>query len=148
MSQLDIFSLAGPRGHRDRRRWRRSDRPWPSALAGAGARVVVDRADARDLRRDRRADRGRRLRGPRRRRRRDQRGRLRSAGRGEVVERFGRVDILVNAVGGGAGKVLHPAEDYPRDDWDWIMELNVRSTVVPTQAVVRAMVAGGTAARS
>ena len=48
------------------------------------------------------------------------------------VERFGRIDIVVNAVGGGAGKVLHPAEDYPRDDWDWIMELNVRSTVVPT----------------
>ena len=55
----------------------------------------------------------------------------------ETVERFGRIDILVNAVGGGAGKVLHPAEAYPRDDWDWIMELNVRSTVVPTQAVVR-----------
>ena len=28
---------------------------------------------------------------------------------GEVVDRFGRVDILVNAVGGGAGKVLFDA---------------------------------------
>jgi gluconate 5-dehydrogenase len=61
----------------------------------------------------------------------------------EIVERFGRIDILVNAVGGGAGTVLHPAEGYPRDDWDWIMELNVRSTVVPTQAVVRRMIADG-----
>ena len=60
-----------------------------------------------------------------------------------VVERFGRIDLLVNAVGGGAGKVLHPAEDYPRDDWDWIMELNLRSTVVPTQPVVRQMVEQG-----
>jgi gluconate 5-dehydrogenase len=61
----------------------------------------------------------------------------------ETVERFGRIDIVVNAVGGGAGKVLHPAEDYPRDAWDWIMELNVRSTLVPTQAAARAMIEAG-----
>jgi len=61
----------------------------------------------------------------------------------EAVARFGRIDIIVNAVGGGAGKVLHDAQEYPRDDWDWIMELNVRSTVVPTQAVVRQMIAQG-----
>jgi NAD(P)-dependent dehydrogenase (short-subunit alcohol dehydrogenase family) len=60
-----------------------------------------------------------------------------------TVERFGGVDILVNAVGGGAGKALHPAEDYPRKDWDWIMELNLRSTIVPTQPVVRRMIEGG-----
>jgi NAD(P)-dependent dehydrogenase (short-subunit alcohol dehydrogenase family) len=61
----------------------------------------------------------------------------------ETVDRFGRIDIIVNAVGGGAGKVLHPAEAYPRESWDWIMELNVRSTIVPTQAAVRAMLAAG-----
>lgn len=60
-----------------------------------------------------------------------------------ALERFGRLDIVVNAVGGGAGKVLHPAEHYPRDSWDWIMELNVRSTIVPTQAAVRAMIEAG-----
>ena len=60
-----------------------------------------------------------------------------------VVERFGGVDILVNAVGGGAGKALHPAEAYPRQDWDWIMELNLRSTIVPTQPVVRHMIQRG-----
>jgi gluconate 5-dehydrogenase len=49
---------------------------------------------------------------------------------GETIDRFGRIDIVINAVGGGAGKVLYPAEEYPRDAWDWIMELNVRSTVV------------------
>jgi gluconate 5-dehydrogenase len=61
----------------------------------------------------------------------------------QVAERFGSVDILVNAVGGGAGKALHPAEGYPRKDWDWIMELNVRSTIVPTQPVVRHMIERG-----
>jgi NAD(P)-dependent dehydrogenase (short-subunit alcohol dehydrogenase family) len=61
----------------------------------------------------------------------------------ETVEKFGRIDILVNAVGGGAGKALHPAEEYPRSDWDWIMELNVRSTVIATQSVARTMIAQG-----
>jgi NAD(P)-dependent dehydrogenase (short-subunit alcohol dehydrogenase family) len=61
----------------------------------------------------------------------------------QAVERFGRLDIVVNAVGGGAGKVLHNAEEYPRDDWDWIFELNLRSTLVTTQAAVRQMIAAG-----
>ena len=64
-----------------------------------------------------------------------------------AVERFGRLDILINAVGGGAGKVLHNAEIYPRSDWDWIMDLNVRSTVVPTQAAARQMIAQGNGGR-
>jgi gluconate 5-dehydrogenase len=57
-----------------------------------------------------------------------------------TVERFGRLDIIVNAVGGGAGRVLFDAEQYPRDAWDWIMELNVRSTLLATQAAVRHMI--------
>ena len=59
------------------------------------------------------------------------------------LERFGRLDVVVNAVGGGAGKVVFDAECYPRDAWDWIMELNVRSTLVATQAAVRSMIAAG-----
>jgi gluconate 5-dehydrogenase len=62
----------------------------------------------------------------------------------QVVEVLGGIDIVVNAVGGGAGKVLYDAEAYPREAWDWIMELNVRSTIVPTQPAVRAMIAAGT----
>jgi gluconate 5-dehydrogenase len=64
-----------------------------------------------------------------------------------IVEQFGRLDIVVNAVGGGAGKVLFNAEEYPRDAWDWIYELNVRSTLCATQAAVNAMIAGGRGGR-
>ena len=60
-----------------------------------------------------------------------------------TVERFGRLDIILNAVGGGAGKVLFDAEAYPKDAWDWIYELNVRSTLLATQSAVRAMIAAG-----
>jgi NAD(P)-dependent dehydrogenase (short-subunit alcohol dehydrogenase family) len=64
-----------------------------------------------------------------------------------AVERFGRLDIHLNAVGGGAGKVLFDAEVYPRDAWDWIYELNVRSTLCATQAAVKAMIDGGRGGR-
>jgi gluconate 5-dehydrogenase len=60
-----------------------------------------------------------------------------------IIDRFGGIHIVVNAVGGGAGEVLNPAEEYPRKDWDWIMELNVRSTVIATQAAARRMIAAG-----
>jgi gluconate 5-dehydrogenase len=60
-----------------------------------------------------------------------------------VVERFGRVDGLVTTVGGGAGDAVHPAEDYPDDAWDWIMDLNLRSALYAAQAAARAMIAGG-----
>lgn len=58
----------------------------------------------------------------------------------ETTDEFGRLDIIVNAIGGGAGNVLHAAHEYPREDWDWIFELNVRSTLLPTQYAVRSMI--------
>jgi gluconate 5-dehydrogenase len=60
-----------------------------------------------------------------------------------TVERFGKLDIIVNCVGGGAGKVLFDAQEYPRDAWDWIFELNVRTTLLATQAAVRQMIRAG-----
>ena len=60
-----------------------------------------------------------------------------------ALEAFGRVDVIVNTVGGGAGTALYPAESYPEAEWDRIMDLNLRSAVHPTNAAVRAMIAGG-----
>lgn len=65
----------------------------------------------------------------------------------ETQARFGRLDIMVNAVGGGAGTALYPAEDYPEDEWDRIIDLNLRSDLLPTQAAVRAMIAAGRGGR-
>jgi gluconate 5-dehydrogenase len=65
----------------------------------------------------------------------------------ETVGRFGRVDIIVNAVGGGAGTALYPAEEYPESEWDRIVDLNLRSDLLATQAAVRAMIAGGRGGR-
>ncbi len=64
-----------------------------------------------------------------------------------TVERFGRLDILVNAVGGGAGTALYSAEEYPEAEWDRIVDLNLRTTLLPSQAAVRAMVKGGNGGR-
>lgn len=64
-----------------------------------------------------------------------------------TVERFGRVDALVTAVGGGAGTALYDAEAYPQDEWDRIMDLNLRSDLLITQAAARAMIAGGRGGR-
>ena len=141
MSQLDLFGLEGrvalvPGGGGA------IGSAMALALAGAGAKVTVvdqtqDRADAAAER-------------------------IRAAG-GEAlalaadatdaaecdrivaatVGQFGRLDIVLNAVGGGAGKVLFNAEEYPKDAWDWIYELNVRSTLLATQSAVRAMIAAG-----
>jgi NAD(P)-dependent dehydrogenase (short-subunit alcohol dehydrogenase family) len=61
----------------------------------------------------------------------------------ETVAGLGRVDIIVNAIGGGAGDVLFEAQEYPGDAWDWIMELNIRSALLPTQAAVRQMITQG-----
>jgi gluconate 5-dehydrogenase len=65
----------------------------------------------------------------------------------ETVAAFGRVDVIVNTVGGGAGTALYPAESYPEDEWDRIMDLNLRSAVLATNAAARAMIAGGRGGR-
>jgi NAD(P)-dependent dehydrogenase (short-subunit alcohol dehydrogenase family) len=64
-----------------------------------------------------------------------------------AMQAFGRVDVIVNAVGGGAGGALHPAEDYQESEWDRMLDLNLRSALLPTQAAVRAMIQSGQGGR-
>jgi gluconate 5-dehydrogenase len=52
----------------------------------------------------------------------------------ETLQRLGHVDILVNNAGATWGA---PAEDYPLESWDKVMNLNVRGVFLLTQAIGR-----------
>jgi gluconate 5-dehydrogenase len=53
---------------------------------------------------------------------------------GEAMQRLGKVDILVNNAGATWGA---PAEDYPLEAWDKVMNLNIRSIFLMSQAIGR-----------
>ncbi|MGM9489862.1 SDR family oxidoreductase [Ideonella sp. YS5] len=53
----------------------------------------------------------------------------------EAMERMGRIDILVNNAGATWGA---PAEDHPLEAWDKVMNLNIRSLFVFSQAAAKA----------
>jgi gluconate 5-dehydrogenase len=53
----------------------------------------------------------------------------------ETMQRLGRIDILVNNAGATWGA---PAEDYPLEAWDKVMNLNIRSLFLYAQAVGKA----------
>jgi gluconate 5-dehydrogenase len=50
----------------------------------------------------------------------------------EAMERLGQIDILVNNAGATWGA---PAEDHPLEAWDKVMNLNIRSIFLMSQAV-------------
>ncbi|MGE4243055.1 SDR family oxidoreductase [Ramlibacter sp.] len=57
----------------------------------------------------------------------------------ETLERVGEVDILVNNAGAAWGA---PAEDYPIDAWDKVMNLNIRGYFILSQHIAkRSMIA-------
>jgi gluconate 5-dehydrogenase len=53
----------------------------------------------------------------------------------DTLQRMGAIDILVNNAGATWGA---PAEDYPLEAWDKVMNLNIRSVFLMSQAVGRA----------
>lgn len=53
-----------------------------------------------------------------------------------AIERFGKIDILVNNVGTTA---RHPAEEFPLEEWQRVMDVNLTSIFTLTNLVVRSM---------
>jgi len=53
----------------------------------------------------------------------------------DAMQRLGHVDILVNNAGATWGA---PMEDYPLEGWDKVMNLNIRSIFLMSQAIGRA----------
>jgi len=57
---------------------------------------------------------------------------------GEAAAAFGRVDILVN----NAGVIKrHPAVEFPEDDWDLVLDVNLKSLFLLSQAAARQFIA-------
>ena len=56
-----------------------------------------------------------------------------------LVERIGRVDVLVNCAGGVVGQVGRPLEEVSDADWRAVVDANLTSTFVCTRAVAPGM---------
>ena len=55
---------------------------------------------------------------------------------GDVVAKWGRVDILINNAGVDAA---NPAIDYTEDDWDFVLDVNLKGYFLFAQACAREM---------
>ena len=53
-----------------------------------------------------------------------------------VVKKYGKIDILVNAMG---MNIKRDAFEYPMDDWDKIFEVNVKGTMIACKIIGRVM---------
>jgi gluconate 5-dehydrogenase len=57
-----------------------------------------------------------------------------------TMEEFGKIDILVTTAGIA---LRHPAEEMPIDEWQKVMDVNVRGTFLCCQAVAKEMIQRG-----
>jgi short-subunit dehydrogenase len=55
-----------------------------------------------------------------------------------VIDRYGRVDLLVNNAGVALGGLLH---EVSMDDVDWLLEINLRAVIATTKAFLPAVMA-------
>jgi NAD(P)-dependent dehydrogenase (short-subunit alcohol dehydrogenase family) len=65
----------------------------------------------------------------------------------QVMNRFGRIDVLINAAGGNKAEATTRPDlsffDLPPDALRWVFDLNLLGTVLPCQAFGRIMVQAG-----
>jgi NAD(P)-dependent dehydrogenase (short-subunit alcohol dehydrogenase family) len=59
----------------------------------------------------------------------------------KAVEHFGRLDVLANTVGGFRGGT--PVSELSLEDWDFMLNLNARTALIISQAVLPVMLAQG-----
>jgi len=59
----------------------------------------------------------------------------------KTIERFGRVDVLVNTAGGFRGGT--PLHETPLETWDFLINLNGRTTFIACQAAIPHMLKQG-----
>jgi NAD(P)-dependent dehydrogenase (short-subunit alcohol dehydrogenase family) len=59
----------------------------------------------------------------------------------DAVEAFGRLDCAANCAGIGGGHAS--THEYPEDEWDRIVAVNLRGTWLAMRAEIEAMLAGG-----
>jgi len=59
-----------------------------------------------------------------------------------ATDRFGKIDILVNTAG-VIGPIETPAQEYPVDEFRFVLDVNVVGTFLPCRAVIPALIAAG-----
>lgn len=59
-----------------------------------------------------------------------------------ALERFGKIDILVNTAG-VIGPIETPTQDYPADDFRFVLGVNVVGTFLPCKAVIPSLIEAG-----
>lgn len=57
----------------------------------------------------------------------------------QVLETYGRVDILINNAGGSMGAPKVPIDEILEEDWDRVINLNLKGTFLCTKAAVPVM---------
>ena len=57
----------------------------------------------------------------------------------QIMEAYGRIDILINNAGGSMGVPKVPIDEILEDDWDRVVNLNMKGTFLCTKAVVPIM---------
>jgi NAD(P)-dependent dehydrogenase (short-subunit alcohol dehydrogenase family) len=62
---------------------------------------------------------------------------------GRTLERFGRIDVLVNNAGALAGQDRVPVVELEEAEWDRVQRVNVKGTFLCCRAVARAMIDQG-----